>query len=107
MSLARIKRGDTVKAIAGSERGKTGRVIDILAETGRVRVEGMMVQKRHLKKGRNQTVPEGGIIEKNGTVHASNLMVVCGSCGEVSRTGTRIVNDKKTRFCRKCSQSLD
>ncbi len=71
-----IRKGDTVKVIAGKEKGKSGKVLEILSETGRVRVEKLMTVKRHLKKGRSQTTPEGGIIEKDGTIAISNVMVV-------------------------------
>ena len=108
MALARIKRGDTVKAIAGKENGKTGKVIEVLAERDRVRVEGMMVMTRHLKKGRSQAMPEGGRIEKNGTIHLSNLVLVCPSCEAGTRIGTRSLEDgKKVRFCKKCDQAID
>jgi large subunit ribosomal protein L24 len=71
-----IRKGDTVKVIAGKEKGKSGKVLEILRETGRVRVEKLMTVKRHLKKGRSQATPEGGIVEKDGTIAISNVMVV-------------------------------
>ncbi len=108
MAVARIKRGDTVKAVAGKENGKTGKVIEVLAESGRARVEGMMVVTRHLKKGRSQTMPQGGRIEKNGTIHLSNLILVCPSCDAGTRVGMRTLEDgKRTRFCKKCDQAID
>ena len=71
-----IRKGDTVKVIAGKDKGKSGKVIEVLREKGRVRVEKVQVVKRHLKKGRNPSNPEGGIIEQNGSVAISNVMVV-------------------------------
>ena len=79
-----IRKGDTVKVIAGKEKGKTGKVLDILLEKGRVRVEKLMTVKRHQKKGRSQVNPEGGIVEKPGTIAISNVMVV-GKGGEPVR----------------------
>ncbi len=73
-----IRKGDTVKIIAGKDKGKSGKVLEVLLEKGRVRVEKVQVVKRHLKKGRNPSNPEGGIIEQNGTVAISNVMVVAG-----------------------------
>lgn len=73
---ATIRKGDKVKVIAGQERGNTGTVLEVLAAKGRVRVEGLMKVKRHLKRGRSQANQEGGIIEKNGTIEISNVMVV-------------------------------
>ncbi len=74
--MAEIRKGDTVQVIAGKEKGKQGKVLEVLREKGRVRVEKLMTVKRHLKKGRSQSNPEGGIIEKAGTLHVSNVMVV-------------------------------
>jgi large subunit ribosomal protein L24 len=73
-----IRKGDTVKVIAGKEKGKSGKVLEVLREKGRVRVEKLMTVKRHQKKGRSQSNPEGGIVEKAGTIAISNVMVVAG-----------------------------
>jgi len=74
--MAEIRKGDTVQVISGKEKGKQGKVLEILAAKGRVRVEKLMTVKRHVKKGRNQANPEGGIVEKAGTIAISNVMVV-------------------------------
>ncbi len=74
--MTAIRKGDTVKVVAGKEKGKSGKVLDVLREQGRVRVEKLMTVKRHLKKGRQQSNPEGGIIEKAGSIAISNVMVV-------------------------------
>ena len=74
--MAEIRKGDTVQIIAGKEKGKSGKVLEILAAKGRVRVEKLMTVKRHVKKGRSQATPEGGIVEKAGTIAISNVMVV-------------------------------
>src|SRR5689334_10374519 len=74
--MAEIRKGDTVKVISGKEKGKTGKVLEVLREDGRVRVEKLMTVKRHMKKGRSQTSPEGGIVEKTGTIAISSVMVV-------------------------------
>jgi large subunit ribosomal protein L24 len=82
--MPEIRKGDTVKVIAGKEKGKSGKVLEVLREQGRVRVEKLMTVKRHLRKGRSQTNPQGGIIEKSGTIAISNVMVV-GKDGEPVR----------------------
>jgi large subunit ribosomal protein L24 len=82
--MATIRKGDKVKVIAGQERGNTGTVLEVLAAKGRVRVEGLMKVKRHVKRGRSQSNPDGGIVEKNGTIALSNVMVV-GKDGEPVR----------------------
>jgi large subunit ribosomal protein L24 len=74
--MTAIRKGDLVKVIAGKEKGKTGKVLEVLAGKGRVRVEKLMLVKKHLKKGRSQSNPQGGILEKEGSVAISNLMVV-------------------------------
>ena len=73
-----IRKGDTVEIIAGKEKGKTGKVLAVLREQGRVRIERHMMVKRHLRKGRTQGNPEGGIVEKEGSVAISSVMVVQG-----------------------------
>jgi large subunit ribosomal protein L24 len=82
--MPHLRKGDTVKVIAGKEKGKTGKVLEILLEAGRVRVEKLMTVKRHLRKGRNQSSPEGGIVEKAGTIAISNVMPV-GKDGKAVR----------------------
>jgi large subunit ribosomal protein L24 len=76
--MAEIRKGDTVQVISGKEKGKTGKVLEIVQAKGlpRVRIEKLMIVKRHVKKGRSQSNPEGGIVEKSGTIAISNLMVV-------------------------------
>jgi large subunit ribosomal protein L24 len=71
-----IRKGDTVTVIAGKEKGKHGKVLEILRAKGRVRVEKLMTVKRHTKKGRSQANPEGGIVEKAGTIAISNVLVL-------------------------------
>jgi large subunit ribosomal protein L24 len=71
-----IRKGDTVKVTGGKEKGKQGKVLEVLREQGRVRVEKLMTVKRHTKKGRSQSAPEGGIVEKEGTIAISRVMVL-------------------------------
>jgi large subunit ribosomal protein L24 len=79
-----IRKGDTVEVIAGKDKGKQGKVLEVLTAKGRIRVEKIAVVKRHLKKGRTPSAPEGGIIEKTGTLAISNVMVV-GEGGKAVR----------------------
>jgi large subunit ribosomal protein L24 len=73
MKKFHVKRGDQVVVIAGSHKGKSGKVLEILAATGRARVEGVAMMKRHLKK--SQEHPQGTIAEREGSIHISNLML--------------------------------
>jgi large subunit ribosomal protein L24 len=85
--MAEIRKGDTVKVIAGKEKGKSGKVLEVLRAKGRVRVEKLMTVKRHVRKGRSQSNPEGGIVEKAGTLALSNVMVVGKDGKAVRREG--------------------
>ena len=86
--MAEIRKGDTVQIIAGKEKGKTGKVLAVLREKGRVRIERHQMVKRHMKKGRSQANPEGGIVEKEGTVAISAVMVMQGE-EKVRREGIK------------------
>jgi large subunit ribosomal protein L24 len=102
-----IKKGDTVKVISGKEKGKSGKVLEIDREKQRARVEGLMTVKRHLKRGRLPSAPEGGIIEKFGTIHVSNLMVVDPATGEASRIGhKKLENGRNVRFSKRSGNTL-
>ena len=68
-----VKRGDAVVVIAGSHKGKTGKILEVLPAKQRARVEGVAMMKRHLKK--SQEHPQGTIAEREGSVHISNLML--------------------------------
>ena len=74
MQSCHIKKNDTVVVIAGVERGKRGRVIEVLPKKQRAIVEGLKMIKRHTKQRQSQNAPQGGIIEREGTIHVSNLM---------------------------------
>jgi len=103
-----IKKGDMVKVISGKEKGKTGKVLEIDRSKERARVEGLMVVKRHVKGGRLPSAPEGGIIEKFGTIHVSNLMIVDPKSNEPSRIGRKTLeNGKKVRFAKRSGEVID
>jgi large subunit ribosomal protein L24 len=90
----RIRKGDLVQVITGADRGKQGKVMSVDREAGRVRVEKVRMQKRHLKPGR-KGARAGGIIEQEGAIDASNVMLVDGA-GKPSRS--RIQNDGDRRI---------
>jgi large subunit ribosomal protein L24 len=103
-----IHKNDTVKVLSGREKGKTGKVIEVLHAKSRVRVEKLMTVKRHMKKGRSATNPDGGIIEKAGSIHASNVMVVCPKCGKATRVAHATREDgRRVRACKKCNQRFE
>ncbi len=101
-----VKKDDMVKIITGKERGKTGKVLRVFPAKGRVVVENLNVVKRHTRP--NQLNPEGGIVEKEAAISMSNVMLICGSCNEATRTGIKTLEDgSKTRYCKKCNASVD
>ena len=101
-----VKKDDMVKIIAGKEKGKTGKVLRVFPAKGRVAVEGLNVVKRHTRP--SQINPEGGIVEKEAPMSLSNVMLVCTSCNEATRTGIKKLEDgTKTRYCKKCNASVD
>ncbi|MFY0522177.1 50S ribosomal protein L24 [Archangium gephyra] len=109
--MEKLKVGDTVQVIAGAERSektpetKRGKVLKIDREAQRVTVEGVRLVKRHLRKTPQQ--PEGGIVEKPGTIHISDVQVVCAKCNTPTRVGIRADGDKKKRFCKNCDALID
>lgn len=108
--MEKLKVGDTVQVTSGAERSAStnrGKIIEIDREGLRVRVEGLRVVKRHVKKGRDRANPDGGIIEKPGSIALSNVALVCPKCDKATRTGVRVVEGKKKRFCKKCDATIE
>jgi large subunit ribosomal protein L24 len=101
-----IKKNDTVEVIAGRDRGKRGKVLKVDTEKQRTIVEGVNFIKKHQKA--NQRYREGGIIEREGTLHVSNVMVVCPGCERPARIGRKELEDGKTvRICRRCGEPVE
>lgn len=99
-----IKKGDNVVIIAGKDKGKTGKVLEVYPKENRILVDGVNIVTKH-KKARTQQ-EKSGIIKKTAPIDASNAMVVCSSCGKATRVYHKEVNGKKVRVC-KCGVSLD
>jgi len=105
MSL-HVRRGDTVAVLAGKERGKRGKVLAVLRDKNRVLVEHVNMVKKHQRP--TQKLRQGGIIEREGPIHLSNVMVVCGKCARPARTSTKTFADgHKVRVCRRCGEAID
>jgi large subunit ribosomal protein L24 len=101
-----IRRNDTVMVIAGKEKGKRGKVLIVLAEKGRVVVEGRNFIKRHQRP--TQKARQGGIVEREGSMHVSNVMLVCGKCDRPTRVGSQVLaNGRRARVCRRCHEIVD
>jgi large subunit ribosomal protein L24 len=101
-----LKVNDQVEVIAGKDKGRVGKVIKVNAADGKAIVEKINMIKRHTKP--SQTNQQGGIIEKEAAIDASNLMVICPKCSKTSRVGKKILEDgSKVRICKKCTESVE
>jgi large subunit ribosomal protein L24 len=103
----RLRKNDTVQVIAGRDAGKKGKILKVIPEKNRVIVQGVGFTKKHTRPNPQRNI-KGGIAEREAPIHASNVQVVCGECGERTRIGTKMLADgKKARICRKCDGVLD
>ena len=108
--MQKLKVGDTVQVRSGAERTQKtnrGKILEIDRSAGRVRVEGLRLVKRHIAKGRDRANPEGGIVEKPGSIALSNVALVCPKCDKPTRVGMRTEGEKKKRFCKACEATID
>src|SRR6201997_973550 len=102
-----IRKGDQVRVIAGRDAGKSGRVLSINPKKNTVVVEHVAIMKRHTRPNPGKNI-KGGIIEKEAGINASNVMVVCSSCGKHTRIGHNIAKDgSRSRACKRCGTGLD
>lgn len=106
----KIRKGDTVEVISGrlEDKGKRGEVIKVLPDEDRVVVQGINVHKKHQRqieaKGRNI---RPGIVEFEGSIHISNVMLVCPKCGKPTRVGLQRQEDRSVRVCKQCEAVID
>ena len=106
MAIAHVRKGDTVVVVAGKERGKKGKVLRVIPEKGRVVVERLNLIKKHQKP--TQKVRQGGIIEREGSIHLSNVMLVDPASDKPTRVGMKALSDgKKVRVARRSGEMLD
>lgn len=106
MSKMRVKTGDKVVVIAGKDKSKSGRILKVFPQDGRVLVEGINVVKRHSKP--SQANPDGGILEKEAPIHVSNVAIADPKTGEPARVGYKIGEDgKKVRYSKKSGEVLE
>jgi large subunit ribosomal protein L24 len=106
MAIAHVRKGDTVIVVAGKERGKKGKVLRVIPEKGRVVVERINMIKKHQKP--TQKLRQGGIIEREGAIHLSNVMLVDPASNKPTRVGMKALSDgKKVRVARPSGEMLD
>ena len=102
-----IRKGDHVKVMSGRDAGKSGRVLSVNPLKNTVVVEHANIIKRHTRPNPNKNV-KGGIVEKEGPMNVSNVLIICSSCGKHTRIGHTVLADgKKVRSCRRCGTILD
>jgi large subunit ribosomal protein L24 len=111
-----IRKDDQVAVISGREKGKTGKVLSVDAKAGRITVEKLNLVKRHVKP--NQKNPQGGVLEKESSIHYSNVQLLCPKCNRGVRHGHKFVakaagkgkkaeGQVKIRVCKRCDTVLD
>ena len=102
-----VRKNDNVVVIAGRDRGKRGRVLKVLPGPNRVVVEGVNFIKRHTKPNPRANV-KGGIVEREASLHASNVQIVCPESGTPTRIGRQLLGDgRKVRISRKSGEAVD
>jgi large subunit ribosomal protein L24 len=111
MARLRIRRGDTVKVMSGKDRGKTGRVLRVDPSRQRVYVEGVSIRKRHIRPRtlrdtqRQQEI--GGIVESEGPIHVSNVMLIDPKSGDPTRVGLRREGGRRVRVAKRSGQEIE
>jgi large subunit ribosomal protein L24 len=102
--MQRLKKDDLVKVTKGRERGKTGRIRNIVAGENRAIVADVNIVKKHMRQGSTQA-RQAGIVDLEAPIQLSNLALVCKECGKATRVGVRLLeNGQKARFCKTCGE---
>jgi large subunit ribosomal protein L24 len=107
----KIRRDDTVRIIAGKDRGRTGRVLRVDPRAEKVYVEGANIVKRHMRprtlRDTQRAQELGGIVEKEGPIHVSNVMLIDPDSGEPTRVGIKRDGDRRVRVAKKSGKEID
>lgn len=103
--MSKIRKNDTVILRAGKDKGKKGKVLSVFPKRNRAIVEGVNFIKRHTRKTRQDA--QGGIIQKEASMHISNLMPFCNKCNKPTRVGFTLLKDHtKARICKRCREVI-
>jgi large subunit ribosomal protein L24 len=107
----KIRRDDTVRIIAGKDRGRTGRVLRVDPRAQKVYVEGANIVKRHMRprtlRDTQRAQELGGIVEKEGPIHVSNVMLIDPDSGEPTRVGVKREGDRRVRVAKRSGKEID
>ncbi len=104
-SKLHVKKGDLVQVMKGENAGRSGKILTVDTNKKRVVVDGLNIVKKHTRP--TQTNPQGGIIERPGSIHVANVMLVCPNCNQPTKTGKEIVKNETVRACKKCGKAID
>jgi large subunit ribosomal protein L24 len=103
--MAKIKKNDIVKILAGKDSGKTGKVLTIFPKKLKALVQGINMVKKHSRARSNDQ--QGGIVHKESSVDISNLMIICQKCSKAARVGfSKLSDGTKVRICKKCKEII-
>lgn len=105
MTRMMVKKNDMVVVLAGKDKGKRGKVLQVLHKRGKVLVDGVNVAKRHTRP-RPPKEPRGGILEKTMPLWASKVMLICPHCSKPIRMARREADSGLVRFCKKCGKEI-
>lgn len=102
----KLKKDDVIAVITGKDRGKKGRVLQVFPKEERLLAEGINYRKVHRRPTRDN--PKGGIVQMEGSLALSNVMLICPRCGKPTRIGyTFLADGTKQRICKKCREILE
>ncbi len=103
--MLHIKKNDTVKVLAGKDKGKTGKVLKVYPAVNRAIIQGVNFTKKHVRRSRQDE--QAGIIQREASINLANLAVVCKGCNRSVRVGIDVLKDgTKVRYCKKCKEVL-
>jgi large subunit ribosomal protein L24 len=103
--MKKIRKGDRVQVVAGNDRGRTGRVLTVIPEKNRIIVENVNMITKHQRA--TQSLRQPGIIQREGTIHMSNVLPICPECNEPTRVGFDEVEGRKMRRCKECGEIFE
>ena len=102
-----IKKNDEVYVLRGNDRGKSGRVLIVTPAAQRIVVEGIQMIKRHTRPNPQRNI-KGGIVEKEASIHISNVAIVCKNCKQHTRIANKVLGDgRRVRACKKCGNAIE
>ncbi len=103
--MHKIRKGDRVQVVAGNDRGRTGRVLAVIPEKNRIIVENVNMITKHQRA--TQSLRQPGIIQREGSIHMSNVLPICPECDEPTRVGFTEVEGRKMRVCKQCGEIFE